>query len=187
MNKKEKERFINIILLVIAAILIVLNLIIILKMNNKDENKNEVANNETTTTEKEEIEDEEEVVEKDVKTMSEQKRMKYYLNKFLDSIEEKDYKTAYGYLNQDFKNNYFGSEEEFKNYVQNKWNISTMVIKYTNIQRIGNPINGNIYILFVNLVNVLEKQDNEEGLFETKFVILEKDYDDFELSFSLEE
>lgn len=181
MNKKQKEKFINIILLLISFVLIISNLILFIDYNKKDEtkqmssqeNQNRIENvidNNTETEEKE-----------DITSMTEEQRMKYYMNEFFDKIENEEYDEAYNYLNQEFKNKYFKTLNDFKNYSEKNFDMTTMAVEFNNIERLGNPVTGNIYVLWVNLVNVLKNEDKEE----TNFVILEKDYNNFELSFSV--
>ena len=175
MKKKQKDKMINLILVIIAIVIFIINIVLFLK-GSTNETETELIENDISS--EENYNNNFESV--NVKEMDESDRMMFYINEFLDKLEGKDYKTAYSYLNNDFKNNYFKSEEEFKNYVENNLNIATIAMEFSNIERLGNPINGNIYVVFVNLIDY--QKDTKK---ETKFVILEKDYDDFELSFSL--
>lgn len=184
MNKKQKEKFINIILLLIVFVLIISNLILFIKFKDKDETEKIQAKEtqnivENTTQVKEETTE-----EADVTVMSEQQRMKYYMNEFLSKIENEAYNEAYNYLNQEFKDTYFKTLDEFKTYAEKNFNMTTMAIEFNNIERLGNPITGNIYVLWVNLVDVLKNTTDEEKE-TTNFVILEKDYNQFELSFNV--
>ncbi|MBR3153194.1 MAG: hypothetical protein IKF52_06335 [Clostridia bacterium] len=190
MNKNQKNRFINLILLLIAFILIVTNLLLILKITDKD-TKNEIESekkiNETSNAvESVEIDNEntENTADKDVKSMNEQERMLYYIDEFFDEIENDNYTKAYDLLSKKFKDNYFDTVEKFKNYALNNFNTDTMVMNFQNIERLGNPINGNIYVVWMKMGNIFDIKNDEEKE-DTKFVILEKDYDDFELSFSV--
>ena len=103
---------------------------------------------------------------------------------FFDEIENDNYTKAYDLLSKKFKDNYFDTVEKFKNYALNNFNTDTMVMNFQNIERLGNPINGNIYVVWMKMGNIFDIKNDEEKE-DTKFVILEKDYDDFELSFSV--
>ncbi|MBR3132988.1 MAG: hypothetical protein IKG42_02775 [Clostridia bacterium] len=188
MNKKQKDRIINLILLCISFILIILYLILVLKISDKDNRNSKTEKqetNETVKTVESNTEDEEIVVDKDVESMNEKERMIYYINEFIDKIEEKNYENAYKLLYSEFKDNYFETEEKFKNYAETYFNTDTLVMNFQNIERLGNPVKGNIYVVWMKKGNLFDVKSEEEKE-DTKFVILEKDYDDFELSFSVE-
>lgn len=181
MNKKQKERFLNLILLLISFILIISNLILFLKYIQKDDESKiteDESQNENEITEEDVSSNE----ENDITAMTEQQRMIYYMNEFLDKIENKEYDEAYKYLNQEFKDRYFKTLDDFKNYSEKNFDMSTMAVEFNNIERLGNPVTGNMYVLWVKLVDVLRKNENNEPI---NFVILEKDYNDFELSFKV--
>ena len=59
-------------------------------------------------------------------------------------------------------------------------------ISYDNIERLGNNKTGNMYVILLTISNVFQKKLNEdEKLPQTYFVIVEKDYDNYEMSFSV--
>ncbi len=184
MSKNQREKLINIILLLIASVLVISNLILFLKFNKKEEKSNTVENNIISQENKEEVYEVPE--EEDVSEMTEQERMELYVNNFFDKIEKRDYETAYNYLNQDFRNNYFNTLDSFKEYCEENFKMTSLAIEFNNIERLGNPVNGNMYVLWINILNIFEKsKEQTEEQDETNFVILEKGYNDFELSFSV--
>lgn len=188
MNKKQREKMVNIILILIAIALIISNIILLIKFQNDEtyvEEEN-YGNNQTIENETKAETEEQNIQEDDITTMTEQQRMKYYMNSFLEKIENDNYKEAYDLLNQQFKETYFPTEESFKNYSEKYFDMSTTAVEFNNIERLGNPTTGNIYVLWIYLVDVLKNTPDEEKE-ETNFVILEKDYNQYELSFNVKE
>lgn len=107
-----------------------------------------------------------------------EKKAQICLNRFLECINNNDYQSAYGYLNDSFKANNFASVEEFEQYVKSNW-FSLDGFRYDTVNTSGTTfvISGSIFDLY------------DEGSFDaldlrTNFMIrLGSDYNDFELSF----
>ena len=108
--------------------------------------------------------------------MEERDRIEYYLGEFIKAVEKSNYAKAYNMLNEDFRNNFFKTEEDFKNYVKSKFPMMFSV-EHTNIER-----NGDTYILWVDISDSLGGKNSKT---EYNFVIKENDLNDFELSFSV--
>ena len=108
--------------------------------------------------------------------MTERERMERYVGKFIEEVQNKNYKTAYEMLNDDFKSNFFQTLDIFEEYAKTKF-PSRISVEYTNIER-----NGDIYVLWVNISNPLRSKLEAS---ETNFVIKENSLDNFELSFSI--
>ena len=69
-------------------------------------------------------------------------------------------------------------EEVWKNYIYN-YDIS-------NLGRLRNNKTGNMYVLLLTISNIFQgKLDDDEKLPQTYFVIVEKNYNDYEMSFSV--
>lgn len=115
----------------------------------------------------------------EIRTLSESNRMKRYIGNFLNNIEEGDYQKAYNILNAEFRSNYFPRIEDFKDYVDKNFKNNMLGVTYDNIERWGNNKTGNMYVIWITVA------DMAKGKKETNFVIIENDYNDYEMSFSV--
>ena len=109
--------------------------------------------------------------------MSEQKRIEYYTSEFIKALEARNTSYAYKMLNADFKKNYFNTEEAFEEYIKKYFPKETSV-KYNNMERLGD-----IYVLDLEIKDILSSDPNN---FNCYIVVKENDYNDFELSFSVD-
>lgn len=182
MNKKQNELFVNLILILIFLVGLVFNILVFINLTKKTD-KEEKNNNVSIQNTNSEGQNENTVNKgkTSIEDMNETDRMLNYINKFLTNIENEDYSKSYSYLNDEFKDNYFKTEDDFKQYAIKNFTSENIAIKYNNIERLGNPIKGNIYVVYVEIYDFLNGNENDE----TKFVILEKDYDNFEMSFNV--
>lgn len=115
----------------------------------------------------------------EIRTLSESNRMKRYIGNFFNNIEEGDYQKAYNILNAEFRSNYFPRIEDFKDYVDKNFKNNMLGVTYDNIERWGNNKTGNMYVIWITVA------DMAKGKKETNFVIIENDYNDYEMSFSV--
>ncbi len=179
-NNNQKYIAIMVISFIIMIAAVVLIVILIAKPKNKDKNENIQANQPLT-------EEEIEAQEKDeIKSMPESKRMKRYIGMFFEDIEEGKYNNAYSVLNEDFKNNYFPRLEDFEEYAKKYFNSDTIAITYDNVERLGNNKTGNMYVIWTTITDIfMPKLEDDEKIEQTNFVIIEKNYNDYEMSFSV--
>ena len=98
---------------------------------------------------------------------------------FMQMINTKDYTHAYEKLADGFKNNYFQSVDQFKEYVRNNWHN---VNKYT-INSYKNE--GNVYIFDVSLNSIRELR--EDTTINKTFNVLLGGGTDFTISFNVNE
>ena len=111
---------------------------------------------------------------------------KSHVGFFLEDIENGDYQSAYDVLNEDFKKTYFTNLDEFKEYADKNFNSSIMTLTYDNVERLGNSKTGNMYVVWVTISNMFQsKLKDGEELPQTSFVIIEYDYNKYEMSFSV--
>lgn len=143
--------------------------------------KNGILNFSETNKNKEQEETEE---NDEIRSLSESNRMKRYIGIFFDNIEEGKYQEAYNVLNQDFKDVYFPTLEEFTTYANQNFNSSMLGVKYDNIERWGNKKTGNMYVLWLTIANATKMKKEGEEKPQTTFIIIEKDYNNYEMSFS---
>ena len=108
--------------------------------------------------------------------MTERNRIEYYITKFINYAMDGEYEKAYDLLNKDYRKTYFPTENDFKEYAQTTF-TKMVNVEYTNFER-----NGEIYVSWLTLTDAIngKKDDGKEF----NFVVEEKDFNDFELSFS---
>ena len=200
MRKRRKnsleEYKTNLIILFIVILLMTVNLIILIKyLSDNDSNQSQdtkinIAQASYNTV----VED---ITYEEGLDMPEQDRMRRYAIEFIDNLDNEEFAEAYGKLNEDFKKNFFPTQNEFEQYVKERIGTGELTINFKNIERQGNEKTGNLYILWVDVYDVLgneyvdkleenmteeEKEDDSGNM---NIVILEKNFDDYELSFSI--
>ena len=176
MKKKLKVKRIFLILGLIFIVLMLMLVIGAVKSINKKDIK--VATIETNNQiEKDISKAVNDSVKESLRNMSEQKRIEYYASEFLKTLENGNYAKAYSMLNSEFKNNYFESKGDFEEYIKKYFPKMTST-NYENLERLGD-----IYVLLVDVKDVLSKDPNN---FQFYIVIKENDYNNFELSFSVD-
>ena len=180
-NKDTKYLLIIIITLIITVINIMLFINIIIEPNKIIKQEENLKTDNNTISEepsKVEFKSDEEQDKSDIKklkNMGERSRMEFYFGKFITAIEEENYEKAYSYLNENFRNNYFKTVDEFKEYI-NKQYPDMIGINYDNIER-----QGDIYVLFIKVFDVLKPSDS----FDLNVVLKESEYNNFEMSFQV--
>ena len=162
-NKTQKLKRI-IIVLIILVIIIGMLLLLVLSKQKTEEGKTEEQIKE------EKIQQEQ---TKQLKLKGERERMQEYLIMYLNYIEKEQYEKAYGLLYQDFKDLYYPDLEFYKQYVKRNY-FPVMRIEFEDIQR-----QGEYYILSVTLIDIMNDLNSKQQ----KFVIYEKEINDFTLSF----
>ena len=168
----------NVILIFIILVLILANLVVLLKINNLDKQliANSNQNEEETIQEVQSNKSEEEQELEKLQAMTERDRMEYYFYKFISYIHSEDYSKAYDLLYPQFKENYFKTEEEFKNYAIKTYPQS-VGFAYNDIDR-----QGSIYVLIITVIDTNKKVGNEKS---QRVVIQENNFNDFVLSFQI--
>lgn len=173
------KKYRKIILILIMAVLIVSLILIILTVQNSKKQTPTVLSIETDEqTQKEVQEAVDKALIKKLANLSEQKRMEYYATEFIRALEGRKISTAYKVLNEDFKTNYFKTEESFGEYVKTYF-PKEVSVNYKNMERLGN-----LYVLVVEIDDILTTTDPNN--FECYIVIKENEYADYELSFSVD-
>ena len=171
------KRIINILLLIVILILIALNIIIYIK-NHQENGKAVINATSTENTSNGNINYEEEnknAITGKVATINEGSRMQTYFGSFITYIEEEEYEKAYNLLNEDFKNNYFKTIEEFKQYVQKY--PENIIVDYQNIDREGE--------IFVLTVEIKDLYNSQAEAIKQRVVIKENGANDFKISFQV--
>lgn len=168
MKKKDKKK----IVIILSVLLIILIVLLITISNLKRDKKTEVEKEAEIITNKMEQMNINELAD-----MNETERMRRYCGKFFKNIEKKDYDEAYELLNEDFKNNFFKTYEEFEEYAK-KSLPREIAIEYTNCERLGD-----IYVLWLKIVDPYRSSKSDKV--DINVVIKEHDLDDYELSFSV--
>ena len=185
--KKKSNNKVNLIIVITAIAIMIIIAIIIIAVFNKRKKSDTYPQQSAQSSE--DIEDEINV-EEEIERLPESRRMKRYVGLFFENIENKDYQSAYNVLNEDFKSTYFPTLDKFKEYAEKYFDTSTMGIIYNDVERLGNKKTGNLYFLWLsigNIYRVRDEDEEDEDREETNFVILERDYNNYEMSFSVNE
>lgn len=168
-NSEEERKLVILVFLLIFTI-ITISLIIytylfkpIANNNNSNSNINQVYQNQNLVNR--------------VRDKEEHERFKIYLGDIIKNLKNKEYETVYNKLNDNYKEKYFKTQDEFISYVENKL-PQNMIVNHTNIERIDN-----YYIITVDLVNSRDYNDikNRKNMY---FVFREYGFDDYNFSFS---
>ena len=170
-----KKIIVFLILILIVLILALYTLTSIEEKEKNKDNENTVINVVLNYEEVEKSEQEEEL--KKLKKMSERNRIEYYVSKFIKSAENGNVDEIYSILNKEFRQNYFSTKKEFKDYIKKRF-PKMVDISYTNFER-----NGQIYVIWLILTDAIN--GNKNSGIEMNFIVKEKDFNDYELSFSV--
>lgn len=167
---KNKKTILTIMIICIILVVIITLIILSIKKDNKPEPNVTPENHIETAEEKNAREIEE------LKKMGETSRMQFYVSKYISYLEEGDYESAYNLLYDEFKQNYFKTQEEFTAYVKNKYS-DLITLEYEKTERLG-PY----YVVTVNFKDLINDTKNYTQL----FVLKENGFNDFVLSFQAE-
>lgn len=185
MNKIEKSTISLLILLALllaTTIYVYINKILGPTLNNNEiiaqyeKNKQDSQIIEIEEEEESELTEEEKILE--LKSMSETARIHQYFSEYIKSVDTRDYKTAYGYLYEEFKKNYFPTQESFETYIEENY-PKYLGVQYEDIER-----QGTYYVLTVKIYNAID--EFVTVYIEHKFIISELDFGKFVLSFQLD-
>lgn len=160
-------------IIIIAGILIVVILVFLDFRGNKGIDYNNLTQEEISVALEKEI-DQMEI--NTVASLNERDRIEYYVSKFVEAIEEKDYERAYDMLYDDFKENYFPTLSSFEEYADSKFS-KVLSLDHTNFER-----NGDYYILWITMSDPLSGKNSSKDM---NFVVRENALNDFDLSFSV--
>lgn len=114
---------------------------------------------------------------KNYNVSNEQEKVMMNIDKWVQMLNNRDYTAAYNVLDQTFKNNTFGSEEDFEDYMRNNYSLFYK-IKFSDFSE-----EGTIFVQHITLVDI--NSDSNEGKELEIIMKLEKDTD-FVMSFSIE-
>lgn len=108
-------------------------------------------------------------------TAEDYKKVQMNIDKFFQMINRQDYKTAYSCLAQNYKDNYFKTQEEFEKYVKNNFYTYNKV-SYEKYEQKGNKL----YIFSIKLEDITGENAEKK---EIKIVMQLDDDLNFEMSF----
>lgn len=106
-----------------------------------------------------------------------QKKVMMNVNKIINMLNSRDYNTVYELLDENFRSEKFGTEENFEEYIKRKF-PSHYKIKYESFEQTGNNV-------FVQKITLLDIIDNTDYLSFSIIMVL-KNESDFSISFGLE-
>lgn len=107
----------------------------------------------------------------------ENEKVKMNIDKFFQMINRQDFKTSYGYLSKEFKNNYLKNEEEFENVAKKKFLLYNK-IKFISCNKKGT----NMYVSEIELTDLLEESDDTKTI---TIIMKLNEGTDFEMSFNI--
>ena len=173
----EKKQYILKIAIIILIVIILVILSAVIYMLKGDIKLEQLPTEEVMVGTEEDIERTAENAEIErLKSLPERSRIEQYIKKFISYTTDQEYGKAYDLLNNDYKKNYFPTEISFKEYAQTVF-TKMVDIEFTNFER-----NGSIYVSWLTLTDAINGIKGE-GI-ELNFVVKEKGYNNFELSFS---
>lgn len=168
----------NILIIIIVLLLVLVNIVLYIKydeLNKSDKQENVVVTEKNVISENNTNSDNDVITK--LKSMSERERMEYYFSEFMDYVENGKYQEAYDLLYPEFKENYFKTLEDFKEYVDKTY-PEFVSFSYNDIER-----QGSIYVLMITVINPeLKKEDSKMS---QRIVIKENNFNDFVLSFQV--
>ena len=172
----KKKILIPLIALIAIILIIIVNNIIKKSKHSKEIDTSDLATlTPQTTFQTKETEIDKNISKKTIKS-DERRRMQIYFGQYMRLIETKQYATAYGKLNKEFRKNNFPDINNFITYYQQNYPISSN-LEYESIDR-----QGDIYVLTVNISDSF----NDKGKnFTQRIVLKELSNNDYEISFQL--
>lgn len=119
---------------------------------------------------------------------STQQKVQMCIDQFRLMINNQDFRAAYNVLDENFKNNYFNTQEDFEEYLKSK------MYKYNKIDFTSFDVKGKTYICGVNISDLTEgqyKSDNKgtggsNYIYEWNFMVQLNENYEFTLSFEVD-
>mgnify|MGYP003292242916 CR=1 FL=1 len=107
----------------------------------------------------------------------EQKRVQMNVDKFIQMINRSDFTTSYNCISEGFRNNYFSTLEDFKDFIQYNF-FKYNKLEFKNIEKKGS----NIYVCTVQLSDLTEQT---QDIKEINIIMQLNDGINFEMSFGM--
>ena len=170
------KRVINILLAIVVLILLAINIKIFINNHKEKADIEQNSDIENSIIQNDVQDDTQNVITSKVADMTERSRMQTYFGTFISYIEEKNYESAYKLLNENFKNNYFSTLEQFETYIQKY--PKDIAVDYKKIER-----QGELFVLTVEIKDVFNK---EVQAITQRVVIRELGVNQFTISFQVE-
>lgn len=108
---------------------------------------------------------------------SEEKKVQMNIDKFIQMINRHDYITSYNCIAENFKSNYFNTQEKFENYIKNTF-FTYNKFEFNSIEQKGS----NLYVAKVQLTDLAGESTEVK---EINIIMQLKDNLDFEMSFGV--
>lgn len=107
------------------------------------------------------------------------RRIELSFNRFIESVNNKDYESAYRFLNSTYKQSQFPTVESFESYLKSTWfNINGF--SYKTMEK----NNAETYIVYGTVYDYEDRESFDSGnIDKTFYVKLGSSYNDFEISF----
>lgn len=110
-------------------------------------------------------------------TAEDEKKVQMNIDKFFQMINRHDYKSSYNCLADNFKDNYFNTEEEFEEYAKDRF-FSYNKIEFKKYDKKGNGI----YVFELELNDLLEEDDETRNI---SIIMQLEDDMNFKMSFDM--
>ena len=178
MNNKRNSIQLNLIIVLLLVFLIMLIVLVVLEKKEKTKDVYKSPEVVGISIQNEELDDATQKAELEkVKAMNERTRIEHYVAKYIKLLEDGEYSTAYNFLNDEYKKNYFSSsEKQFEEYCRSKFS-KMMDISYDNFER-----NGDVYVVWITMRDSINGTQNSGT--QISFVVKENNFNNYELSFS---
>lgn len=167
------------IIIALIIIITIINLILFSKILQGNSKKSKEVSLESNTEETIQEKSEEDIAKEELESlqkMTERDRMEYYFSKFIKYIKNENYTEAYNLLYPEFREKYFKTQEEFRDYAKKTY-PSSVGFSYNDIER-----QGSIYVLVITVIDTNKNKGEERT---QRIVIKENDFNDFVLSFQV--
>jgi len=107
------------------------------------------------------------------------RKVELSFNRFIESINNKDYESAYSFLNSTYKQSQFPTVEDFKNYLTSTWfNVNSFSYETMEINSAGT------FIVYGTIHDYEAQGSFDSGFINKTFYIkLGSNYNNFEVSF----
>ncbi len=106
-----------------------------------------------------------------------EKKIQMNIDRFVHMINNKDYRTAYGYIADGFKNNYLDTQDKFENYIKNEF-FEYNNFEFDSIEQKGS----NLYTCTLTLTDAT---GNSKDFKKITIIMQLNDNYDFKMSFSV--
>lgn len=111
------------------------------------------------------------------KTASDAEKVHMNIDKFIQMINRQDYRTSYNYISEGFKNNYFSNQNEFEQFLKDKFFLYNE-IKINKLEQ-----QSDLYICNIEITDLTKQNEEIKNI---SIIMKLNEETDFEMSFIIE-